>query len=44
MQSRHVCVPINSPAWRHYHSQGWITLRTEGSWVFMTYPDAPAVG
>ena len=38
MRSRHVCVPINSPAWRHYRELGWVTLSTEGNWVLMSQP------
>lgn len=38
MQSLRVCVPINSPAWRHYRLAGWITLRVDGSWVHMVAP------
>ncbi len=38
MRSRHVCVPINSPAWKYYCELGWITLRSEGNWVLMSKP------
>ena len=38
MRSRRVCVPINSPAWVHYLAEGWVTLRTEGNWVFLRSP------
>ena len=30
-----VCVPINSPAWRHYIDEGWGTVSMHGSWVIL---------
>lgn len=38
MQSRHVCVPANSPAWRYYRAEGWIVVRVEGVWVHLAQP------
>lgn len=38
MQKRRVCVPIHSPAWKHYHLQGWITLWEDGTWVYLRQP------
>lgn len=38
--SRRVCVPMNSPAWKHYLEEGWIFLRKEGAWVILvSQPD-----
>jgi len=33
MKNKTVCVPVNSPAWRHYTRQGWIQRRADGSWA-----------
>ena len=38
MQSSRVCVPINSPVWEYYLSEGWIELWREGTWVTMKQP------
>jgi hypothetical protein len=35
---KRVCVPINSPAWRHYIEEGWINLWVQGTWVTMGRP------
>lgn len=38
MQTRHVCVPIGSPAWHYYSAAGWVVVRAEGNWVHLLQP------
>jgi hypothetical protein len=38
MKSQRVCVPIHSPAWKHYIQEGWIQLRKEGFWAILIHP------
>jgi hypothetical protein len=34
---RSVCVPVHSPAWKHYLREGWVELWADGSWVTMVH-------
>lgn len=36
--ARRVCVPMNSPAWKHYLAEGWVHLRMEGAWAVLVLP------
>ncbi len=38
MQRRTICVPIDSPACKHYLSEGWVELWVEGIWVTLAQP------
>ena len=38
MMKKRICVPINSPVWQHYISEGWIELWSEGQWVTLGQP------
>ena len=38
MSKKRVCVPIHSPVWEYYISQGWVELWIEGTWVTMGHP------
>jgi len=35
---KRVCVPVYSPAWKHYIDEGWITVQVHGNWATLIHP------